>query len=56
MNWYIIIPVGVLLLWLIVFLVKRNNKDEKAFEKQLNQDYPNATDAPSDIEIEENMH
>lgn len=40
MNWTIIIIVGIAALGLIVFLIIRNAKDEKDFEKQANQDYP----------------
>jgi uncharacterized membrane-anchored protein YhcB (DUF1043 family) len=40
MNWPLIIIVGIILLALVVFLVKRNIKDEKEVEKQLEEDYP----------------
>ena len=40
MNWNIIIPVGLGLIILIIFLVRRNFKDEEQFEEQLKQDYP----------------
>lgn len=38
MNWAVIILVGIAVIILIVFLVIRNQKDEKRFEKQLNSD------------------
>ncbi len=38
MNWTIIILVGIAVVALILFLVIRNLKDEKRFEKQLNSD------------------
>jgi len=40
MNWFIIISVGIAVIALIVFLMVRNQKDEKIFEKQLNDNYP----------------
>ncbi|HLO79932.1 MAG TPA: hypothetical protein VK166_03185 [Chitinophagaceae bacterium] len=39
MNWYIIILAGIAAIVLIVFLVKRNLKDEEKFEDQLKEDY-----------------
>ena len=36
MNWPVIIGVGLLLLALVVFLVRRNVKDEKELEQQVN--------------------
>lgn len=38
MNWAVIILVGIAVIILIVFLVIRNQKDEKRFEKQLDSD------------------
>ena len=38
MNWAVIILVGIAVIVLIVFLVIRNQKDEKRFEKQLDSD------------------
>jgi hypothetical protein len=40
MNWNIIIPVGLGLIALIIFLIRRNFRDEEKFEEQLKQDYP----------------
>jgi len=40
MNWPIIISTGVLLIALIIFLVRRNVKDEKILEDKLDNDYP----------------
>jgi flagellar biosynthesis/type III secretory pathway M-ring protein FliF/YscJ len=53
MNWVIIIIVGVLAVALIVFLIIRNQKDEKEFEGELNNDYPKPRDEEGDIEIDE---
>ena len=39
MSWFILIIVGVLAVALIVFLIVRNQKDERQLEKQLNDDY-----------------
>ena len=38
MNWTVIILIGIAVIVLIVFLVIRNQKDEKRFEKQLDSD------------------
>ncbi|MFZ9660342.1 MAG: hypothetical protein ACO29O_00575 [Chitinophagaceae bacterium] len=51
MNLFVIAIVCMTLVGLMVFLIRRNVKDEKKFEKDLNQDYPHATDRPSDIEM-----
>lgn len=39
MNWYIIIPFGIAVIALILFLIKRNHKDEKEYETFLNNDF-----------------
>ncbi len=39
MNWPVIIIVGIVLLALVIFLVRRNMKDEKEVEAQLKNDY-----------------
>lgn len=52
MNWMVIIIVSVVLTALLVFLIRRNMKDEKKFEQELNKDYPHATDNPTDIDLE----
>ncbi|MDZ4809642.1 MAG: hypothetical protein SGI96_15435 [Bacteroidota bacterium] len=53
MNWLVLIPVGIAAIALIVFLIVRNQKDEKAFENQLNNDYRKAKDEEGDVETEE---
>jgi LPXTG-motif cell wall-anchored protein len=53
MNWPIIIGVGLLLLALVVFLIRRNMKDEKEFEHQVNEDYHKSKDEEGDAEIDE---
>ncbi len=52
MNWLLIIIVGILAIALIVFLVRRNQKDEKQFEKQLDKDYPKPRTDEGDIDID----
>ena len=59
MNWLIIIIVGILAIALIVFLVIRNQKDEKEFEKELDNDYPKPRSEDGNIEIDkltDSMH
>lgn len=53
MNWNIIIPVGVLLIILVVFLIVRNIKDERQLKDQLNKDYKKPREEEGDIEIDE---
>ena len=53
MNWFILIPVGTALLVLVVFLVMRNQKDEKEFEKQMNNDFHKSKGEGSDIDLED---
>lgn len=53
MNWTILIIFGILAVALIIFLVVRNQKDEKGFEEQLNNDYHKTKDEEGDVEIDE---
>lgn len=39
MNWFILIPIGIAVIALIVFLIRRNQKDEKEYEEFSNNDY-----------------
>ncbi len=49
MNWAIIILVGISAIALIVFLIRRNQKDEKQLENKLNNDYPKPRDEEGDV-------
>lgn len=51
MNWIILILFCVLALSLIVFLIRRNQKDEKVFEKELDNDYPKSRRENEDIDM-----
>jgi len=55
MNWPVIIVVGIILIALIVFLVRRNVKDEKDFEHPVKNDYPKRTDEEGDVKTEETV-
>jgi len=55
MNWPAIIIVGIILLALVVFLVKRNIRDEKEVEQQLKEDYPKPKDEGDEEENTEEM-
>jgi FtsZ-interacting cell division protein ZipA len=55
MNWTLIIIVGIALVALVVFLVRRNAKDEREFEKQQNNDYHKAKDEEGDADTEDKM-
>jgi uncharacterized membrane protein YqiK len=50
MNWPVIIIVAIILIALIIFLVKRNVKDEKEFEGQLKNDYPKSKEEEGDTD------
>jgi low affinity Fe/Cu permease len=39
MNWFIIIAISMAAIALIVFLIRRNMKDEEQLEEKLKQDY-----------------
>jgi hypothetical protein len=53
MNWYVLIPFGIAVIALVVFLVRRNQKDEEQLENQIKNDYPKPKHDEGDIEIEE---
>ena len=55
MNWFVLIPVGTVLIALVTFLVMRNVKDERKFEQQLNDDYPKSKEEEGDTDFEESM-
>ena len=55
MNWSLIIVAVIAAVVLIVFLVVRNQKDEKQFEDQLKDGYPKTKGEEGDIEIDEVM-
>lgn len=52
MNWFALILVSVICLAIIIFLAWRNQKDEKKLEKQLNNDFPDATKKGADVDAE----
>ena len=52
MNWIALILFGIAALALIVFLVVRNQKDEKVFEDQVNNDYHKTKDEEGDAETD----
>lgn len=51
-NWPLIIAAGIGLLVLLIFLIIRNQKDEKSFEEQLNEDYKKSKDQEGDEDAE----
>lgn len=53
MNWPVIIVVGLLLIALVVFLIRRNMKDEEEFEHQLKEDYHKPKHQEGDVQIDE---
>jgi protein-S-isoprenylcysteine O-methyltransferase Ste14 len=53
MKWIIIIIVSALAIALLVFLVIRNQKDEKELEEKLNKDYPKYKEKESSVKGDE---
>ncbi len=52
-NWPVIIIVAILAIALVVFLIRRNMKDEKRFEQDLNEDFHKITKESEDTDPEE---
>jgi len=52
-NWTIISVVGVLVIILIVFLIRRNQRDEKELIEKLNNDYKTTPEADSELNDED---
>ena len=55
MNLPFLIIFGIGVIALIIFLVKRNNKDEKVFEDEINNDYHKSKEEEGDAEIDDVM-
>ena len=55
MNWPIITGAGILVIALILFLVRQNNKDKKKLEENIKKDYPHPRNEEGDVEIDEVM-
>jgi hypothetical protein len=53
MNWLIIIPVGIVVIALLIFLIRRNQKDKRDFEKKINNDYDKPKEEEGDIDTEQ---
>ena len=53
MNWPVIIIIGILLVALVVFLIRRNMKDEEEFEHKVNEDFHHAKNEEGDVEIDD---
>ena len=52
MNWPVLIIFGIIALALIIFLIVRNQKDEKEFEDNIKNDYHKPKDEEGDTEID----
>lgn len=55
MNWPFLILFGLAAIVLIIFLARRNQKDEKKIEKQLNEDFRKSKDEEGDAAAEDPM-
>lgn len=52
MNWSVLIITGLVLTALVVFLIRRNMKDEEEFEEQLKNDYHKSKDEEGDVDAD----
>ncbi len=52
MNWTVLILFGIFAVALIIFLVVRNQKDEKIFEDKLNNDFHKSKNEEGDAETD----
>jgi FtsZ-interacting cell division protein ZipA len=55
MNWPVLIVTGIALVALLVFLIRRNFKDERKFEKQFKNDYRKTKDEEGDVVVDEEL-
>lgn len=52
MNWPALIVTGIVLVALVVFLIRRNMKDEEDFEQQLKNDYHKTKEEEGDVDAD----
>ena len=52
-NWITIIIIGLVVIALIIFLIKQNQKDKKAFIRKLNDDYQKPAEHEPEIDSED---
>ena len=52
MNWPVLIVTGIALVALVVFLIRRNMKDEEEFEQQLKNDYHKPKNEEGDVDAD----
>lgn len=52
MNWPVLIVTGIALVALVIFLIRRNMKDEEEFEQQLKNDYHKPKDEEGDVDAD----
>ncbi|WP_205755988.1 hypothetical protein [Lacibacter luteus] len=55
MNWPVLIIVGIAVIALLVFLIRKNQKDEQEFEQQLNNDFHKTKDEEGDVETDKSL-
>ncbi len=53
MNLAVLIPFGIGVIALLIFLVVRNQKDKNKLEDQLNNDFHKSKDEEGDVETDE---
>lgn len=56
MNWIVLLLFGIAVFVLIFFLIKRNKKDEKDYEREIKNDYPKPKERIGEIDTEDPMH
>ena len=55
MNWPVLVIVGIVLIALMVFMIRRNLTDEKEFEENMNKDYRKPSTDSEDVNVDEVM-
>lgn len=53
MNWPVLIITGIILVALVLFLIRRNMKDEEKLEEQLKNDYHKPKDDEGDTDTDD---
>ena len=52
MNWPVLIVTGIALVALVIFLIRRNMKDEEEFEQQIKNDYHKPPHQEGDVDVD----
>jgi len=56
MNIWLTILIILFVIALVIFIIKKNQKDKNDLEEYIKHDFPGATHKSSDVDTEENPH